>query len=201
AHLLLPRAPAAHGVRVAGVPLGGASQAQAEQEISAAVGDELRREVTVTVAGRSVRLSPYELGVRVDAPGTARAALAAGKVRGGLLFSVGYSRSIDPVLRYPGNLALPAELASVTQSPLNARLVLKPSGAAIAVPAKPGVGFDRAEALRAITAAALADRTSVSLRTVSTPAAIPTEAARRAKARVAQLLSAPISLTRRGGPA
>ncbi len=200
-HLLLQRDSVAHGVRVAGVPLGGATQAQAEREITAAVGDELQREVTVTVAGRSATLSPYDLGVRVDAASTAKAALEAGKVRGGLLFSIGYSRAIDPVLRYPDNLALPAELAAVTQSPVNARLVLKPSGAAIAVPAKPGVGFDRSEALRAITDAALADRTEVSLRTVPTPAAIPSEAARRAKTRVAQLLSAPIALTRRGAPA
>jgi vancomycin resistance protein YoaR len=197
-HLFLQRDAVAHGVRVAGVPLGGASRAEAEREIAAAVGDELKREVTVTVAGRSATLSPYELGVRVDAPSTARAALHAGRVRGGLLFSVAFSRSIDPVLRYPDNLALPAELAAVTQAPVDAHLVLKPGGAAIAIPAKPGVGFDRAAALRAITGAALADRGSVSLRTVPTPAAIPTAAARRAKLRVAQLLSAPIALTRRG---
>ena len=36
------------GVRVAGVPLGGATRAEAEREITAAVGDKLRREVTVT---------------------------------------------------------------------------------------------------------------------------------------------------------
>jgi vancomycin resistance protein YoaR len=197
-HLLLQRDSVASGVRVAGVPLGGATRAEAEREITAAVGDELQREVTVTVAGQTATLSPYDLGVRVDAPSTARAALEAGKLRGGLLFSVGFSRAIDPVLRYPDNLALPTELAAVTQAPVNARLVLKPSGAAIAIPAKPGVGFDRGEALRAITAAALADRTHVSLRTVPTPAAIPTAAARRAKLRVAQLLSAPIALTRRG---
>ena len=57
-------------------------------------------QVTVTVAGRSATLSPYDLGVRVDAARTAKAALDAGRVRGGLLFSVGYSRAIDPVLRY-----------------------------------------------------------------------------------------------------
>ena len=65
-----------------------------------------------------------------------RAALDTGRVRGGLLFSLGYSRSIAPVLRYPKHLALPVELANVTQAPVDARLVLKPSGAAIAVPAK-----------------------------------------------------------------
>ena len=44
----------------------------------------------MTVAGRSATLSPYELGVRVDAARTATAALEAGRVRGGLLFSLGY---------------------------------------------------------------------------------------------------------------
>jgi vancomycin resistance protein YoaR len=197
-HLVMQRGAVVHGVRVAGVPLGGASRATAEREISAAVGDQLQRDVTVTVAGRQATLSPYDLGVRVDAARTASAALDAGRVRGGLLFSVGYSHSIAPVLRYPDRLALPVELANVTQPPVNARLVLKPSGAAIAIPAKAGVGFDPAAALRTITRAALADHTSVSLRTVPTPAAISTLAARHAKARVARLLSEPIGLTRRG---
>ena len=197
-HLVLQRGAVVDGVRVAGVPLGGATRAEAEREIAAAVNDELRREVTINVAGRSATLSPYELGVRVDAARTARAALDSGRVRGGLLFSFGYSRSVDPILRYPANLALPVELADVTQAPVNARLVLKPTGAAIAVPAKPGVGFDPDRALRTIAQAALANRGDVSLRTVPTEAAIPTAAARRAKARVAQLLSAPISFTRRG---
>jgi vancomycin resistance protein YoaR len=197
-HLVMQRGAVVPGVRVAGVPLGGASRAQAEREISAAVGDQLKRAVTVTVAGRSATLSPYDLGVRVDAARTAAAALDAGRVRGGLLFSLGYSHSIAPVLRYPQRLALPVELANVTRAPVDARLVLKPSGAAIAIPAKAGVGFDPDAALRTITRAALADRTAVSLRTVPTPAAISTAAAHRAKARVAQLLSEPIAFTRRG---
>ncbi len=198
AHLLIQRGAVVHGVRVAGVPLGGATRAQAEREISAAVGDELQRDVTVTVDGRSATVSPYALGVRVDAARTASAALHTGRVRGGLLFSLGYSHSIPPVLHYPDHLALPVELANVTQAPVDARLVLKPSGAAIAVPARPGVGFDPAEALRAITRAALADRDQVSLRTVPVQAAIPTAAAHRAKVRVARLLSEPIAFTRRG---
>ena len=100
-HLVLQRGAVVHGVRVAGVPLGGASRAQAEREITAAVGDQLQRDVTVNVAGRSATLSPYDLGVRVDAARTAQAALDSGRVRGGLLFSLAYSRAIAPVLRYP----------------------------------------------------------------------------------------------------
>ncbi len=149
-HLVLQRGAVTKGVRVAGVPLGGASRAEARREIAAGVTDALQRDVTVTVSGRSATLSPYDLGVRVDAARTADAALAAGRVRGGLLFSLGYSHAVAPVLRYPSSLTLPVELAAVTQAPVDARLILKPSGAAIAVPAKPGVGFDPAEALRAI---------------------------------------------------
>ena len=107
-NLVMQRDAIVDGVRVAGVPLGGASRADAEREIAAAVNDLLQREVIVTVAGRSATLSPYELGVRADAARTATAALEAGRVRGGLLFSLGYERSIDPLLRYPADLALPA---------------------------------------------------------------------------------------------
>jgi vancomycin resistance protein YoaR len=200
-HLVLQRGAVTKGVRVAGVPLGGASRAEARREIAAAVGDALQRDITVTVSGRSATLSPSDLGVRVDAARTADAALAAGRVRGGLLFSLGYSHAVAPVLRYPSSLTLPVELAAVTQAPVDARLVLKPSGAAIAVPAKPGVGFDPAEALRAITAAALAGSDRVSLRTVPTAAGVSTAAARRAKLRVSQLLAGPITLTRQGSAA
>ena len=199
-NFVLQRGSVAQGIRVAGVPLGGASRAEAEREITAAVADQLRREVTVTVSGRSATLSPYALGVRVDAARTAGEALAAGRVRGGLLFSIGYSRSIDPVLTYPDSLALPVELADVTQSPVDARMVLKPSGAAIVTPRSPAsASIPRRPC--AITRAALAERGQVSLRTVPTAAAISTAAARRAKLRVAQLLSAPVAFTRRGQPA
>ena len=187
-----------HGVRVAGVPLGGAREHRPSARSTAAVGDELQRDVTVTLAGRSATVSPYGLGVRVDAARTASAALAyrPGARRPALLARL---LALDPsVLHYPDHLALPVELANVTQAPVDARLVLKPSGAAIAVPARPGVGFDPAEALRAITRAALADRDQVSLRTVPVQAAISTAAAHRAKVRVARLLSEPIAFTRRG---
>ncbi|HEY3612636.1 MAG TPA: VanW family protein, partial [Gaiellales bacterium] len=200
-HLLLQRGTVTKGVRVAGVPLGGTSRAEARREISSAVDDQLQRDVTITVSGRSATVSPYALGVRVDAARTADRALAAGRLRGGLLFSLGYSHPIAPLLTYPSSLSLPVELEAVTSSPVDARLVLKPTGAAIAVPAKAGVGFDPAEALRAITTAALAGHDRVTLRTVPTDAAISTAAARRAKQRVAQLLSGPITLTRRGGQA
>ena len=153
-HLIFERGTIVQGVRVAGVPLAGTSRAEAARRISTAVNDQLQRDVIVTVGRRRATLSPYDLGVRVDAARTARAALTAGRVRGGLLFSLGYSHAIEPFLRYPSNLALPARLADTARAPVNARLVLKASGAAIAIPAKPGVGFNSNEALAAIARAA-----------------------------------------------
>ena len=73
---------------------------------------QLQREVTVTVAGRSATLSPYDLGVRVDAPRTARAALDCrqGARRPALLGRVlALDRSRAALSR--SDLALPAELA------------------------------------------------------------------------------------------
>ena len=116
---------------------------EAEREISAAVSDELQREVTVTVAGRSATLSPYDLGVRVDAARTAqRGARRGQRARRAAVLARLLALDRPGARAIRRNLALPAELAAVTQAPVDARLVLKPSGAAIAVPAKPGVGFD-----------------------------------------------------------
>ena len=77
------------------------------------MGDELQRKVTVTVAGRSATLSPYDLGVRVDAASTATAALNVGRVRGGLLFSARLFAVRSPrCCALSGPLALPVELAT-----------------------------------------------------------------------------------------
>ena len=140
---------------------------EAEREISAAVGDELQREVTVTVAGRSATLSPYDLGVRVDAPAprarrsTPAACAAACSSRSA------YSRSIDPVLRYPDNLALPArargrDAVAGRRAPgaqAERRRHRSPRQARRRLRSRRGAARDHARA-------ALADRGQVSLRTV-----------------------------------
>ena len=198
ANLLLQRGEVVDGVHVSGVQLGGRSFAAARKLINRTVSAQLQRPVSLVVDGRHSEISPWKLGVRVDAAATARRALSAGRVRGGLLLSLGYSREIAPVLRLPATFNAPGTLRAVTRAAVDARLVYRRDGTARVVPGKPGVGFDRAGALRAISAAALAHGGTVSLAPRPTEPAISTEAATRAHARLTQLLSAPISFTRRG---
>ena len=190
------RARRARGRRAAGRSVAGTGRARDP----AAVGDQLQRDVTVNVAGRSAtrlalrprrarRRGAHGAGRSRRRPGARRAALLARRTR---------ARS-RRCLRYPKHFALPVELANVTQAPVDARLVLKPSGAAIAVPAKAGVGFDPAERAAAIARAALADRSDVSLqhraharRDLDAP---PRGAPRRGSR---SCCSAPIAFTRRG---
>ena len=131
-----------------------------------------------------------------------RAHCAAG-ARGGqgarcLLFSIGYSRAIQPVLRYPKNLALPAELAGRHASAGRRAARAQAERRRHRRPGEARRRVRRAATLRAIGHAALAGRTR----------GLAADGARRrprsrprphaAQARVAQLLSAPIALTRRG---
>jgi hypothetical protein len=152
AHLVSQRGAVVHGVRVAGVPLGGAARAQAEREISAAVGDELQRDVTVTVAGRSAAVSPYDLGVRVAA--RTAGGSHTGRVRGGPLFRSATRARFLPccATRSP---ALPVDLANVTRRS-DARLVLAERRSHRRAPGPVSASI-QPRALRAITRAALAD--------------------------------------------
>ena len=197
-NLLLQRGEVVDGVRVSGVQLGGRSFDDARTLIDRTVAAQLKRPVSLIVDGRHSEISPWKLGVRVDAITTAHRALAAGRLRGGLLLSLGYSHKIEPVLRLPATFNAPATLRAVTRPAVDARLLYQRNGTARVVPGSPGVGFDRAGALRAISAAALAGGGTVTLAPRPTMPAISTEAATRAHERLTQLLSASISFTRRG---
>ena len=197
-NMLLQRGEVVDGVRVSGVQLGGRSFAAARTLIARTVSAQLQRPVSLVVDGRRSEISPWQLGVRVDAAATARRALAAGRVRGGLLLSIGYGREIEPVLRLPATFNAPETLRAVTRPSVDAKLVYRPDGTSRVVPGKAGVGFDRAGALRSISVAALAGGGTVTLAPRPTDPAISTEAATRAHDRVTRLLSAPIAFTRRG---
>ena len=198
ANLLLQRGEVVDGVRVAGVQLGGASISSARATITRTVSDRLRRPVSLIVGGRRASVTPWQLGVRVDAAATARRALSAGRLRGGLLFSLGYTHEVEPVLRLPATFNAPSTLKAVTRPPVDARLAYDPAGASRVIPAREGVGFDRAAALDAISAAALSGGGSDTLAPRPTPAGISTAAARRARVRLVRLLAARMQFTRRG---
>ena len=68
----------AAGVHAGGVDVGGLTVPEAAAKLGAALGPRLRRPVTIRVAKRRFRLRPRRVGLRFDAPRTARRAYRAG---------------------------------------------------------------------------------------------------------------------------
>ena len=198
---LVQRGEVVDGVRLGTTSLAGLSRQGVEATISRVVAKKLHVPVVVSAAGKTARVSPWNLGVRVDAAATADRALSAGRLRGGLLFSLGYGTQIKPVLRMPSLFSAPGALAGATTAPVDAKLRFDPiTGAATIRPGRPGVGFDRAAALRQIAASALGNGGAISLSTVPIDPSITTSTARTAEARVHKLLAGPLRLTLRGVP-
>ena len=94
---------------------------------------------------------------------------------------------------------MPVALRAAAVEPVDASLRLTRNGTATVTPGRAGRSFVARPSLEAIALASLAGRTEVRIARRSEPAAITTQAANRAKARVARMLSAPITLTRAGG--
>ena len=181
---------------VAGVQLGGESRAEAERRSLAAVGDPLQRASRSPSAGALGDARRPSTSASGSTPRAPRARRSQSGRCAALLFSIGFHREIEPVLRYPSNFALPVELAGRTQTPVDARLVLSRTASRSSIPAKPGVGFDRRGDPRAIGHAALAGRGRCRCAPSPTDAAISTAAAPAGQAqRVARMLSAPIVIS------
>ena len=68
----------APGIHAGGVHVGGLTVAEAATKLQASLGARLRSPVAVRVAGRRFRLRPRRVGLRFDAPRTARRAYKAG---------------------------------------------------------------------------------------------------------------------------
>jgi vancomycin resistance protein YoaR len=194
------------GVRVAGVDVGGLTQAQAERAIAKGVDRKLARPVILAVAGRELSIEPRQL-LRVDGRASARAALEAGR---GSLFGrivsvaspVAIGRDVDPILVRRGRLArLMAGLDRLGgRKPVKAKVTLRGT-VPVVRPSRSGRRLDERAFVAALTAAALSARPPVvrpefdpvvpRLRTLAA-----TDAAH--SARVA--LSAPVTLTLDGKP-
>jgi vancomycin resistance protein YoaR len=190
-HVLLQRGHVVDGVSAAGVQLGGKDRASAQAALGARVNPLLRRSITVRAGGETAQVIPAKLGIRLDARATVSRALALGRLQGAL-FSIGYHRQVEPVLRYPKHFHVPIALYRATKQPVDARLTLRSNGFSKVYPSKPGVGFADAATLAAIGHAALAGRTTVTLKTAPVEPRITTAAASRAARRVHRMLSAPV---------
>jgi vancomycin resistance protein YoaR len=188
----------ASGVSSAGVDLGGLSRARASQVLGHEFDRRLDQPVRVRVNGRSATVVPSALGIHVDAAATVRRAMAKGRLRA-TVFPFGFHATVAPVLVLPAHFDVPAALQAAVTDPVDASLNLAPNGDAVVQPARVGRTFATMPTLDAIALAAIAGKSEVRVARLVRQPDITTKAAQRARARVARLLSGPITVTRKGG--
>ncbi len=187
----------ASGVSSSGVDLGGLSRARATDVLARELTRRLDQPIRVRVNGRSAEVVPSRLGIRVDAAATVRQAMRVGRVRAAL-FPFGYHATVEPLITLPSTFDVPKALQAAAIAPVDATLTLLPNGTATVKPGRTGRAFVATPSLRAIALASIAGESQVRIARRSEPAALTTQAAERAKARVARILSAPITMTRQG---
>lgn len=192
----------ADGMRIAGVDVGGLSPLNARRLLEGRAAALADVPVTFTAAGRRFRLTPREVGVRVD---WAAAVAAAARQGGGFGLVRGYRRLglqlfgeplSPPVASY--GAAVDYELgriARVVDSPQReARLVRR----GLRVTIRPGAAgrlLDLAAARTTIVdALASFSRTPVALPVRSDPPAVTAPALAAAQLRATRILSAPVTL-------
>jgi vancomycin resistance protein YoaR len=197
AHAVLQSGHVVDGVTIGGVDVGGDDAAQARAAIQRELAPRLDSPITIRADGISAFVIPSKLGIRLDAAESVRLAMGLGRLRGAL-FPFGYHAAVTPVLRLPATFTTPAAFAAATKPPVNARLLVAADGTGTIVPGRAGTGFAPHGALAAIGAAAMEGRTTVRLRTQWQAPGVTTATARRAEARLQQLIGAPIVLSRAG---
>jgi vancomycin resistance protein YoaR len=181
------------GVSVAGVDLGGRTQADAEAALGRQFALRMVRPIVVHAAGRTARVVPADLGIGIDVGASVDRAVAEDRLAGRLLPFLG-SSDVAPVVRAPREVSLPKALRRALQAPRDATLTLSPSGRPTVVAARAGTGFDPAATSSAIVAAVFAGRTDVTLQPVSMPAVVSTRQAQAAAASVTRIGSRPVRL-------
>jgi vancomycin resistance protein YoaR len=187
----------ASGVSSSGVDLGGLSRARATDVLARELTRRLDQPIRVRVNGRSAEIVPSQLGIRADAAATVQKAMRIGRARAAL-FPFGYHAAVEPVITLPHAFPVPKALQAAAIAPVDATMTLQRNGTAIVKPGRAGRSFVATPSLRAIALASIAGKADVRIARRSEPAAITTQAAERAKSRVARMLSAPITLTRQG---
>lgn len=188
----------ASGISSSGVDLGGLSRARAASVLDQELSRRLDVPIRVRVNGRSADVVPTELGIRVDAAATVEQAMRLGRVRAAL-FPFRYHGSVEPVLSLPAEFKVPVALQAAATEPVDASLTLSPNGTATVKPGRAGRAFVSKPSLQAIALASIAGAKEVRIARRSEDPAITTAAANRARARVARILSGPITVTRQGG--
>jgi vancomycin resistance protein YoaR len=190
-------------VGVAGVDVGGDTQAQIEDAMRRAFGPRLRGTVAVTAEGRTIGVTPGSV-LRLDAAATAQRALAARRgsvwTRGLTLVSpVPLKQELQPVLhgRPAGIRRLMAQLGRYARTPRPARLVVAGTEVRVA-PSATGTRLDGPALLAALRRAVTGGGKTIEASYVVARPAVSDASAETVAATVRTDLSAPVDLEHGG---
>ena len=191
------------GVQVAGVDVGGLTDAEAAAVLSRRLGDRLGRKVDVRVDGRTVPVTPAT-ALRLDAGVTSAAALDAGRssfwrhVRALTVVAVP-TQDVEPTIRIDayGATGLARKLGRTLPKPRQAGVRMD-GVEPVVVESRPGIRIARPAFLRQLRATALAGGTTLAAPTQHYEPPLRTPGAEQAAATARVLVSAPVTLTHEG---
>jgi vancomycin resistance protein YoaR len=187
------------GVSVAGVDVGGLSEADAQAKIEAVLGARLDEPVRVAVGERELVVRPARV-FALDSAATEQRAFQSGRDSllsrvGALVAPFAFTQEVDPVLD-----ALPEErgklqeqLRQLTERPVNAHLRME--GQEVVLRAgSPGTAVDVDALLASVRAAALSGSGQVAAEVSTVAPTVTTEEARAVAADAEALVSAPVGI-------
>lgn len=181
------------GVAVAGVDIGGLSEADAKVRLKTEFDQRLARSIDVTLDRQTAAMVPSELGAKVDITATVDMAMRTGRLRS-LLLPFVYSADSELLLAIPLRPRIPATLRLVAQPPRSAAVSIV-HGQAKVTRARDGRSISAQAILRAATIAAIDGRQSAALTSKAISPAVSTAEARQAASAALAMAAAPISLS------
>ena len=187
------------GVSVAGVDVGGLSEADARAKLQAELAPRLAKPVQLSVGDSELVIQPNE-AFTLDVAATEQRAYQAGRESvlsrlGALVAPFAFASEVEPVLDVlPAERSrLRAQLLELTARPVNARLTME--GKEVAVrPSTPGTAVDVDELLGSVRAAALTGSRQVTARVDEVAPAITTAEAEAVAVDARELVSAPVGI-------
>jgi vancomycin resistance protein YoaR len=187
------------GVSVAGIDIGGLSEADARAKLQAELAPRLAEPVRLSVGDSELLLRPDE-AFTLDVAATEQRAYQAGRDSvfsrlGALVAPFAFTNEVEPVLEVlpSARSRLQAQLLELTSRPTNARLSM--DGKEVVVrPSQPGTAVDVDELLASVRIAALSRSGAVTARVAEVAPAITTEEAETVAVDTRELVSAPVGI-------
>ncbi|MFI7144114.1 VanW family protein [Nonomuraea sp. NPDC050022] len=170
------------GTSIGGVDVGGLPEADARARLERELGERATRPMALSVAGKTTRLTPAELGLGFDIPATLEAALdGAGSPAGVVRSLFGEDRELQPRITADES-RLTARLAALAKT-----IDRKPREGGVryqglepqVIPAKSGRALDRDAGARLVREAFLGNRATVALPLRTLPPRISSAEVRR----------------------